>query len=393
MAKAPVSRVAVPELEGVLRIWEDFWYVFSQARTLSDFGQNPSPRLGALRNFTHFRRALLQARNSAPTLTEIDFAPPIEMALDTTLNFIWRVPSMLLGWSRNSRRVYDLTEELEGILVATSLKDVVWKDVVFPFSSFGIRLPIPLIDGNGHEYSFIFMRSVNDTVNGMEMSSGLDILMIGAGHKNYQPISDQKRTALERAVKSGNIQRAQVIIGDMQHHMDKCRTMQIRFGTEMLNIPISETAQHIAYTGHETNEQGEDYVWHRAFQILVGLPLYLRALPAGSSALRSTGPLLRSQATDLTAVTAPEDVITVASCYDLDPSAVDGMKMLIREGKAAFEMSWHFREGHWRRPPGMGHLDVPRTVHVRPTIVRADRATPDSLPGGAAKRLGDRPAP
>jgi hypothetical protein len=52
--------------------------------------------------------------------------------------------------------------------------------------------------------------------------------------------------------------------------------------------------------------------------------------------------------------------------------------------QARFELSCPFREGHWRRPPGKGDdPTAPRTVHVRPCIVRRDRLPKDGglLPG------------
>jgi hypothetical protein len=52
------------------------------------------------------------------------------------------------------------------------------------------------------------------------------------------------------------------------------------------------------------------------------------------------------------------------------------------------ELQFHFREGHWRRPQGLGHDPfAEKTVHVRPTVVRPDKRVPGTLAGGAEKRL------
>jgi hypothetical protein len=47
------------------------------------------------------------------------------------------------------------------------------------------------------------------------------------------------------------------------------------------------------------------------------------------------------------------------------------------------ELQCHFREGHWRRPPGKGNdPNAKKTVQVDPTIVRPDKWPADGLPLG-----------
>jgi len=132
-------------------------------------------------------------------------------------------------------------------------------------------------------------------------------------------------------------------------------------------------------------EQMAIYNWDSMIRVVVGMCLYLKTLPSGSPHQSEWRPVPRSGLPDPKAISNEAQVCTVSSCYKL---TTQERVMLGLEGtkqeKALYELSCHFRAGHWRRPPGMGSdPTAPKTVHVRPCIVRKDRLQEGELPGGS----------
>ncbi len=126
-----------------------------------------------------------------------------------------------------------------------------------------------------------------------------------------------------------------------------------------------------------------------ALRLAVGLSLYLKSLPRSSSHVSKWHPIRLPRTMSTQSITAEAEVCDVTSIYKF---TADEQRTLdaIKKGNRphGFEIRTHFREGHWRRAPGTGSdPTAPKTVHVRPTLVRRDLLSEGELPSGAVKKM------
>lgn len=122
-----------------------------------------------------------------------------------------------------------------------------------------------------------------------------------------------------------------------------------------------------------------------AKNILVGLCLYLKTLPPGSSHQSEWKKNPNRKATaDHRAISSEVEVCKVSCQFTLTDEeirAIEYEKVLKCTGR---EMPWHRRRGAWCRQKGFGHIPgFPRTKWRRPTWVRIDRMQEGQLQGGS----------
>lgn len=395
---ANTVRYVVPCLDGWLNGWEDFWYLTERFEHLRarDEGR-PILLDGALRHWRELRPTLLQLHG----MTGIEersqvmdsFLPPQSLIRRPGwLNRFSRLmlyPQQLAEWCWRSRRVYRIDSDLQSVLGATSLEGVSWKDITPPFDCFAIELDRPLIHPQlpGEEFEFVMV----DCLFG---SFGLSLF--SNGYRKYVPLTpfaksrlsgrhEARRTSMLLANLTALFQ---VVSVKLPSVVEDERVLDTAERWEQDTRAHCENDPELSFLVRAAPVEASVALISQLCRIVAGFCLYLKSLPPTSRHVSAFRTPNRSGRPDRKAITDGAQVCTVGSIYTLseEERVLMGAKGSTAE-RARYELSWHFREGHWRRAPGRGNdANAPRTVHVRPTIVRKDRRPEDGgLPAGAEK--------
>jgi hypothetical protein len=151
----------VRRLDQALRLWEDTCYMTNRLGTLERYlvamGQKLDGELesldGAITSWNDFRGDLLRGIDLTEAHNKYCSGPLVSP--------LHSFPVSLNEWSRNSRRVFHLTEELLTLLSLTSLDGVRWSEVHWPFESFLVTLDQPLVDENGTSFDAILLYRIH----------------------------------------------------------------------------------------------------------------------------------------------------------------------------------------------------------------------------------------
>lgn len=385
-------------LETVLHAWEDLWYLAGVAERIRQAdGQPPLYKHEkAIVNWSQLRKTILKtsirrpqsldmthfmspALNEASSNLTGEAAQPLELMLLPTMG------TAIAGWCLQSRRIYYLSPDLMALLNATSLDRVRWKDVSLPFASFAISLGKPIVDPAGDVFDYILVTSLQDTTT---ESLFLDFRFFVAGCDQYTPLNEANKHNIEQRMRQRNWPHVAKLINLFLDNTEKVCGSRFELDATSQEEPVTTTAERL-YSEFNNDfpllQEDPRFVWGSMIRIVVGLCLYMQTLPAKSSYQSEWRKLQRSGLPDPRAITNEAEVCTVSSCYNLtrEEKVFLGLEGDEQERKQ-YELSCHFRQGHWRRVPGTGHdPTAPKIVHVRPTIVRKDRLRENELPGGS----------
>jgi len=376
----------VERLEKCLRAWEDYWFLTSVANTALRATGKPlvCPNEKAVVNAPTFRKKLLNIQRQP--IVYSDFLDPMK-AHD---GFLTRLPFSLGGWCQHSRRVYYLTEEIQAILNATSLKGVTWSDISFPFPVYALSLQRPVIDPEGDRFDFIMVTNYHVQDNNGRVLPGLELRFFCQQCDQYDSLTEANRQNIRNCIRNGDWEHVIKLVQRYLRKVDCIIGAHITFDDQRLEEEVMVTAER-CYEGCDADIQAKMNrelaisLWDTMVRIVVGMCLYLKTLPSGSPHQSEWRPAPRSGLTDPRAISNEAQLCTVSSCYTLTrPERVALELEGTAEERKHYELSCHFRQGHWRRPPGYGHIPAaPKTVHVRPCLVRKDRLQEGELPGGA----------
>lgn len=401
----------VERLEQTLCAWEDMWFswnasVQTQAGLegmISSSKESP-PFDGPLGNFYKFRK-YLKTVNELDDIRQFDrfrflgdgstqamlhdIAKQMNYSLST-------FPVALASWTMHSRRVFHISADLQVLLNSTMLDGVYWRDVNLPFRSFAVSLDIPIVDHRGAKFDCILFgeepRYGKEWARPTYIGVRLFHTKLGGGVRHITP---DCRDDIMRAMKDGRWEHVEKTLEFVSSPKTNS-FFPIRLSTFFLDDSIADfpVTTHVGKLDvddrpEEERDHGtpETRIHHdAAVRIVVGLCLYLQTLPSGSSARSEWKQHERpGRKPDPRAITNDAQVCVVSCIHKLtaEEREVTGDDKAMRK-KSLYELCAHFRRGHWRRPPGQGQIpDAPRTVWVRPTLVRRDRLAEGQLPGGA----------
>jgi hypothetical protein len=301
--------------------------------------------------------------------------------------FIGLLPTGLHQWTKHSRRVFHLSEELLTLLSLTSLDGLNWKNVPWPFSSFLVTLEMPLIGKTGVPYDAILVHRWN-----LGEGEALIITLFSSELERYHTITSMDRDRLRRLYRIGRYEKVitQLIAKSKQYDAMDMKLIGMALPPGFDDRPVEESCvDHFQRAGLESllkEGVGVDVsVSDAACRIAVGLCLYLTTLPNNGGEHCSPWERAVPQSEkkrDPHAISNEALVCTVTSIYKFSAEERETVEAL--RGCAHAEMCAHFRRGHWRRPPGKGNdPEASKTVWVRPTLVRKNRLKPGEVPGGA----------
>ena len=377
----------VERMEKCLRAWEDYWFLIEVINTIMKVNQKPlvCPHENAVLNWSRFRKKLL--RVGQEPLVIADFLPPNDKKFHGNILAGFAVP--VVQWCTNSRRVYHITEELQSILDATSLDGVTWYDVQLPFVAYAIKLDRPMVDREGDRFDFIMVTTFT-VENGGQRFPAIELTFLTQSCDQYEPMNEGNRQNIRERMRNRDYGSARKLFDRFWKRIDCILGSHIELWSRDFNEEVTSTAQRIYNScDFRLRDQMDREIavnnWDSLIRIVVGMCLYLRSLPSVSRHRSDWRPVPRSGLPDPRAISNEAQVCTVSSCYELTTQerVMLGLQGTRKE-KAEYELSCHFRQGHWRRAPGYGHLpDAPKTVHVRPCLVRKDRLREGELPGGS----------
>jgi len=286
--------------------------------------------------------------------------------------------AQVASWTRSSRRIYHIPEDLQLLLTATTLDDVNWSMIRWPFESFLITFDLPLVLG-GEEIDSIL---VCDEFSDKKWEGKIKIILaIPRKLKTQQEVflGDQSERILKAIERNDFAYASEKIHAIITNRLDN-------LCPEMLVIK-SDAFSHDGIAAKFEKEEWEDVGMQKVLRLVFGLLLYLQSLPSSVTAPKGWQPqkpeVHRNHSNK---ITLAAEVCNVASVYKLTEKEKEIFKVGLRS--VSVEVSPHYREGHWRRPPGKGaDPNHPKTVWVRPTIVRMDKLEDGGLPGGSKENL------
>ncbi len=314
------------------------------------------------------------------------------------LELLWvqqSIPGMVSEWSRHSRRVYTIPEDLQLLLASTSLKGIDCSNLRFPFRSFLLNLAVPLEGPDGVLYDSILVSQEHprwkpgtegdSTVTATIIPSVLPSIASDLPISKHQKLSKLARNGepgeaaydIERFwLKNKRIPRPKLIFD-----------LETITQTELLveSLEALEGDGMNSFSGGEITGAGR-HLGKIVGRILFGFISYLQSTPVCKTQAETFETHGAQKLPRQAHVVADEaKVCHVQSVYKLDAEE----RVIFRgvmHGTGGYEVSPHHREGHWRRPPGKGSdPTAKKTVWIRPTIVRRDRLKPGELPGGTEK--------
>ena len=382
-------RYKIQRLDTLLSAWEDWWFCFEKMYPLirkRDVQKQLGSRSGALVNHAQLRKFLLGLHKAQRPINFDRFLAAEDYPDEDA--FVHLVAPPLVTWNLFSRRVYSISPELQAILALTSLRGINWRDIELPFDSFAVALgkPIAAEEARG-EYDFVVVSRIGDAFS-TRLRRGVHFYFYTSACDGYVPMTVAERQYFnDRTRKQEPLKRHARLLRHIVK-TDVIRASSFYLDEEaQADDPITALAE-ASFQRGEAPEAPEGAVKRldSILRIVLGMVLYLRTIPPRSPHEPSWRSVPRSGAPDPRAVTKDTEVCTVSNIHPLTHEERVGLGI---EGtaaeRAAFEMCWHFIEGHWRRPPGLGSdPGAERSVHVRPYMARADRM-PDNggLPGGA----------
>lgn len=404
----------VERLEQVLCAWEDHWFGCNAAvqikaglmGRITSSAQSPNFD-GPLGNFYKFRN-YLKSLSDMTDIRKFDRTrflgdgsrnPGLAFFVKKTNYSLHTFPVALASWTISSRRIFHIAADLQVLLNSTSLDGVLWRDVSIPFKSFAVSLEIPIIDHRGAKYDCILFGEEPRYGKGWDNPPYTGVRLFhakfGGGGRHFSP---DCRNDIMHAMQNGRWEHAQKTLEYASNETNPF------FPIRLCTFFLDDKARDFPVTTHATDLSVDDRpkeFQHRALpeesihfdaalRIVVGLCLYLQTLPPKSSARSDWKKYDRQgKKPDPKAITNDAQICMVSCLHKLtaEEREITGDNKLMRK-KSLYELCAHFRRGHWRRPPGQGHIpDAPRIVWVRPTLVRRDRLVEGQLPGGAITLL------
>lgn len=373
--------IALKRIETMLQIWEQILFVAGAELRLA----HPDVYTGVLK---HWRRLRTDILNRDKDFVPEDYRFPLDHYVEyflTALSYDM-LPPMLAGWSRSSRRVYSLTEDMQQMLELTAIGRVRWQDLYPPFPYFAVSLPLPLKGEHGNLLDTLFVEVRKNSLNIIALGNELEV---------FKPLPKGLRIQIGNAVSACDFAKLARISVNIRNQ-NYCYIPASAYLSEICGDPSKPVA--LDYTGDDAkievineagvHKGGEETVrfWRPFVRIVVGLILHLELISRGTGKKSTVVSEPREKWTaDPHAVIHEADILSVRLEQDLTEHERHIFRVIRAKGidEAMKELCSHYRSAHWRRPPGKGNdPSYPQTVHVRWTIVNKRRLPPDGLPSG-----------
>ncbi len=371
---------AIQRIAGLLNFWEKqcvSWKIKHFQKHLP-----PQP---AFDKFLNFRSFLLTATDEMIRIgMHFRFTPFTQKQIET-FDPQAMVPFSVLAWNSQSRRIYSLSRDLQTLLEATSLKNIRWKDVFFPFNSFVIELDEPLKSSVGTEFDCIMFSRLDE------------LLHINNGKQLWEIRLLCKEIGTCRQIKKRDAQKLFEFCQKEEKYGEEIKKMRKRYFSDIhVKMPVvygmtdpasDQPVVEILATLKNIRKGVSEYAMDAAFHILVNFCIYVQNFPKSTSSFRFTPqqngkkkkkrkkrkktPLFINQMTEIFTVTCEFKET------GKELAAIKRDKAHTGPGKCV-----HWRKAHWRRKPGYG--DVPfesaPKIRIPAVLVNAHKLPENALP-------------
>jgi hypothetical protein len=376
----------IERLDQALLMWEEMMWACNikqqackakSARVGRDVPESAfwPPLVGPIMHYKELRQHLL----AMETLDDFDCGR-FQMFPQEKDEWIRNVPTQgvfagqLAAWTMTSRRAYHIDNDLKALLGATSLEGLRAEDIHFPFESFGISLDEPIEGENGSTFDFILYSPLIIKEDG-KIQKFPAIRLLGTNLAKERSIP---REAINKKIARGKIEEANELLSRKASYrkQDYLDTLAVLAGFPQDRLVL------------DLIKEFDQPQTIQGWRIVFGLMLYLKMLADARTHVsdwqgveRRSRPLLSP---DKRAITDEAQVCYVSSVRKLGAEERQALNHFASGKVSGHEMPYHFREGHWRRPPGKGNDPTwPKTVLVQPTVVRKDRKPDDAIAGGS----------
>lgn len=310
----------------------------------------------------------------------------------------------IASWMTSSRRVMQMTEDLQLLLTLTSLEKTDWTMMEWPFDSFIISLATPMTYGTGiwerrcdailigRESKIpdatILFGSANEQ-KGVGEKSPFSIYFLRDGFKSLNECySIAERSKLIKLARKNPYKANEII------HKNKERKWNEVSGWSSFYVSADIFKENGIISFIDESVRGYQNVGiDKILQVLFGSMLYMASLQKSRRAnAENSGQWFRSKERPKTStgrqIADASLIAQIGSEIRLCPDEKERFTNVAKLSKSDREISAHFRIGYFRRPPGLGNdPDAEKSVFVRPTIVRPDRLEKGSVPIGAVQKV------
>ena len=314
----------IDRLEQVLVRWETICFLLNcEWKMVSALQQKRMLPIGALESgpaiyAPEFRRYLLE------TTSDVIDQRFMGSSFVQGSNASWAsFPAEILAWTKQSRRVFQLSEELNMLLSLTALDGIIWSEVPWPFSSFAITLEKPIVDHRNIEYDCMLF-STYRSLGGEMMTLRLLPKQMA---ESYVP-SRAEKNRLIKALEKRNADKMVNELESIKKKIDRAakpqwvtipkRDLEKELVTTSINKFITYEIDDLGKIkihpeGLSADVQGYGY-FTEAFNIVVGLCFYLQSLGHRRNTHRSDwAPARETHHPDPRAITN-EALVCAVSC-------------------------------------------------------------------------------
>ncbi len=381
------ERNAALRLEQAIRLYEDIAFLQGAHNQVDRMLRRPVIFRSdlAVANWSNLRPTILTIR---PNMTDLEIyqtmdpfrfpvRPQSKGSIINRENFLDMIPLVTALWTRDSRRVFHISEDLQLLLDATSLEGITLQDVKFPFNCFLISLARPIsgiLRPEGVEVAFDTMLVTNT-----QEPNRVTFWIITGENDRFKFLTATQRREIQKYLGRGKAKRAKVLIDRHLEDFSWCTGSSFNVNGKMKSTPVTEVVDAMNRTDGEFGD--------KAIRIIVGMCLYLKSLPPASPHVSLWTPVHRNLSGDrYEGVTDASHICHVSTQFKLTSGErkifVDHTDEVMRTGYR--QKVPHFRCGFWGRPKGLGHdPNALKTVWTRPTIVNDHLLKPGELPRGA----------
>lgn len=377
-------------LENLLGLWEDFCFLQGTAIEyhLAMGVAHPTDFGGGYRHWQSLRADILRW----DSFDRRKYALSVEHTED--LGAFAAIPQMVGQWCQSSRRVFQLSRELQALLLATSVKNMTFDDVHLPFPSFLLELARPIEDPEGHVIDSVLVVTGPETSSKGEVKHWFRLFSLPGRHIELPRLHMLERKRLRELKDRKDWVKVGKEVGVLAKRIFARPVTGIGFTLEEVRHQsvMKPFAALVAVDEPPgpARVKREEFVF-KLIHLVAGFCFYLRTLPSPDFPASSWKKLPKTKNLPGHAVVSEALICAVESSYKISAQDLvfleeQSVRELDEDGRS--EASTHFRRGHWRRAPGKG--DDPKalkTVRVSWTIVRPDRLPDDSLPVGVVGKV------
>lgn len=391
-------------LETALRYWEDYWFI-SKMVAISGGMHHRDPSVaqsllsGPELHFHEFRNLLLHIHEGP---VDIGRFIPFKAAEDNRMSILESFPMTLCYWTALSRRVFHISSEIHERLQGLDLRDLRWKDLLWPFRSFAITLDKPILGWKENPCDCIILSSYS-----LQLEDGatriIEFRLLNKEGGGYIPLSNLEKEAVERLVKrkQENTFMAHCIKFEERQKRNPFNTL---FGIsldDLADVPLLETSngplqKTLFRLSNATNETTTRIAGEVA-KMVASLCVFFSVLPPKEvENLSEWRKLGTRRPRGIRAITSESNVLEIGQVQKISELSHAARRKATPETQFSddqlemvfSEKSPHHRMAHFRRPPGSAP-NAPRTIKVKEAFIHKEKLPPGSLPLGNQTTLNE----